>query len=84
MDVLPWLTAQETALLKAFDANDWIYQTWAYDRHDLGTTPGMNGDTIKALRAIKGKTLDWSEPRTCSTPNPSRSRRHATSATPVW
>jgi len=50
MDVLPWLTAQETALLKAFDANDWIYQTWAYDRHDLGTTPGMNGDTIKALR----------------------------------
>ncbi len=57
LDVLPWLTAQETALLKAFDANDWIYQTWAYDRHDVGTTPGMNGDTIKALRAIKAKTL---------------------------
>ena len=57
MDVLPWLTAQETSLLKAFDANDWIYQTWAYDRHDVGTTPGMNGDTMKALRAIKAKTL---------------------------
>jgi homoserine O-acetyltransferase/O-succinyltransferase len=56
MDVLPWLTAQETSVLKAFDADDWIYQTWA-DRHDLGTTPGMNGDTIKALRAIKAKTL---------------------------
>jgi len=44
-------------LIKAFDANDWIYQTWAYDRHDVGTTPGMNGDYVKALRAIKAKTL---------------------------
>ena len=57
MDMLPYLQAQETALIKAFDANDWIYQTWAYDRHDVGTTPGMNGDTIKALGAIKAKTL---------------------------
>jgi len=57
MDVLPWLTAQEATLVKAFDADDWIYQTWAYERHDVGTTPGMNGDTIKALGAIKAKTL---------------------------
>jgi homoserine O-acetyltransferase/O-succinyltransferase len=57
MDMLPYLQAQETALIKAFDANDWIYQTWAYDRHDVGTTPGMNGDTVKALRASKAKTL---------------------------
>src|SRR6187431_3759636 len=57
MDILPFLQTQETALIKAFDANDWIYQTWAYDRHDVGTTPGMNGDTVKALRAIKAKTL---------------------------
>jgi homoserine O-acetyltransferase/O-succinyltransferase len=57
MDVLPWLEAQETSLIKAFDANDWIYQTWAYERHDVGTTPGMNGDTVKALGAIKAKTL---------------------------
>jgi len=57
MDILPFLQAQETALIKAFDANDWIYQTWAYDRHDVGTTPGMNGDTVKALRTIKAKTL---------------------------
>ena len=49
---------QETAaLIKAFDANDWIAQTWAYDRHDVGSTPGMNGDYVKALRAIKAKTL---------------------------
>src|SRR5207344_902295 len=56
-DLLPWLQQQESNLIKAFDANDWIYQTWAYDRHDVGTTPGMNGDTVKALRAIKAKTL---------------------------
>jgi len=57
LDVLPWLTAQETPLVKAFDANDWIYQTWAYERHDVGTTPGVNADTIGALRKIKAKTL---------------------------
>src|ERR1043165_743332 len=57
LDILPFLNSQEAALTKAFDANDWIYQTWAYDRHDVGTTPGMNGDTVKALRAIKAKTL---------------------------
>ena len=57
MDVLPWMEAQETALMKAFDANDWIYQTWAYERHDVGTTPGFNGDTAKALASIKAKTL---------------------------
>jgi homoserine O-acetyltransferase len=57
MDVLPWLQQQETAQIKLFDANDWIYQTWAYERHDVGTTPGFNGDLVKALRAIKAKTL---------------------------
>jgi len=57
LDILPWMKEQETGLIKAFDANDWIYQTWAYDRHDIGTTPGMGGDLIKALRAIKAKTL---------------------------
>ena len=57
MDVLPWLQQQETAQIKLFDANDWIYQTWAYERHDIGTTPGFSGDLVKALRAIKAKTL---------------------------
>jgi homoserine O-acetyltransferase len=57
MDVLPWMTQQEDAVLKAFDANDWIYQTWAYEKHDVGTTPGFNGDTEKALNSIKAKTL---------------------------
>ncbi|WP_072817144.1 alpha/beta fold hydrolase [Bradyrhizobium erythrophlei] len=57
MDALPWMEQQETAMLKAMDANDWIYQTWAYERHDVGTTPGFNGDTAKALASIKAKTL---------------------------
>jgi homoserine O-acetyltransferase len=57
MDALPWMEAQETALLRAFDANDWIYQTWAYQAHDVGTTPGFDGDTAKALASIKAKTL---------------------------
>jgi homoserine O-acetyltransferase/O-succinyltransferase len=57
MDVLPWMESQETALIKVFDANDWIYQTWAYERHDVGTTPGFGGDTAKALASIKAKTL---------------------------
>jgi homoserine O-acetyltransferase/O-succinyltransferase len=57
LDILPWMNDQEASLIKAFDANDWIYQTWAYERHDIGTTSGMNGDLIKALRAIKAKTL---------------------------
>ena len=56
-DVLPWMEAQETAALKAFDANDWIYQSWAYDRHDVGATPGFDGDTAKALASIKARTL---------------------------
>jgi homoserine O-acetyltransferase/O-succinyltransferase len=38
-------------------ANDWIDQTWAYEKHDVGTTPGFNGDSVKALRSIKAKTL---------------------------
>jgi homoserine O-acetyltransferase/O-succinyltransferase len=57
LEILPWLKDQEATLIKAFDANDWIYQTWAYDQHDIGTTPGMNGDLVKALRSIKAKTL---------------------------
>ncbi|MBV8919740.1 MAG: alpha/beta fold hydrolase [Bradyrhizobium sp.] len=56
-DVLPWMEQQESALWKVFDADDWIYQSWAYDRHDLGTTPGFGGDTAKALASIKAKTL---------------------------
>ena len=62
-DVLPWIAAQEQAAVKSgFDANDWIAQTWAYDRHNVGDTPvdgklPFGGDHIKALRSVKAKAL---------------------------
>jgi homoserine O-acetyltransferase len=57
LDVLPWLKAQEDAVLNAFDPNDYIYQSWAYETHDVGATPGFNGDYAKALGSIRAKTL---------------------------
>jgi len=57
LEVLPWLKGQEDVGIPLFDANDYIYQSWAYETHDVGTTPGMSGDYAKALRGIKAKTL---------------------------
>ena len=63
MDVNAWITAQEDAVVKSgFDANDWIAQTWAYDRHNVGDTKidgkaPFNGDPIRALRTVKAKSL---------------------------
>ena len=34
------------------DANDLILQARTWQRHDVGTTKGFNGDTAKALRSI--------------------------------
>jgi homoserine O-acetyltransferase/O-succinyltransferase len=56
-EVLPWLEKQIAPTIGTFDANDYIYQSWAYDVHDVGTTPGMGGDYARALRAIEAKTL---------------------------
>jgi homoserine O-acetyltransferase len=56
-DVLPWLAEAEESGWRRMDANDWIYQSWAYDAHDLGTTPGFGGDYFRALGSIKAKTL---------------------------
>lgn len=39
------------------DPLDWIYQSWAYDAHDVGATPGYGGDTVAALAAIRARTL---------------------------
>lgn len=35
------------------DANDYILQARTWEKHDVGTTPGFNGDVEKALRSIK-------------------------------
>ena len=42
---------------KRLEAVDWIYQSWAYDAHNVGTTPGFNGDYVRALKSIKARTL---------------------------
>ncbi len=34
------------------DANDYILQARTWERHDVGTTPGFNGDVERALRSI--------------------------------
>ena len=38
-------------------AIDWIWQTYAYDAHDVGTTPGFAGDLAAALATIAARTL---------------------------
>ncbi|MDB5797011.1 MAG: alpha/beta hydrolase [Paucimonas sp.] len=40
-----------------FDPVDWIYQSWAYDAHDVGATPGFAGDTAAALASIRARSL---------------------------
>ena len=56
-DAIATLKSVQDAGWKRMDAVDWVYQSWAYDQHNLGTTPGFNGDYQRALKAIKAKTL---------------------------
>ncbi|BAO90843.1 alpha/beta fold hydrolase [Caballeronia cordobensis] len=39
------------------DPLDWIWQSHAYDAHDVGTTSGFEGDTARALASIEAHTL---------------------------
>src|SRR5258708_9754045 len=39
------------------DANDLILQARTWQRHDVGTTPGFNGDVERALRSITAPVL---------------------------
>ena len=45
-----------------FDAHDYLYQSWAYEAHDVGTTTGFEGDSEAALASIKAKTLILAPP----------------------
>jgi len=56
-DAIAFLKTLEDGAWKRIEAIDWVYQTWAYDAHNLGTTPGFNGDYHRALKSIKAKTL---------------------------
>src|SRR4029453_7338736 len=39
------------------DANDYILQARTWQRHDVGTSPGFDGNVEKALRSIKARVL---------------------------
>jgi homoserine O-acetyltransferase/O-succinyltransferase len=57
-EVRRWLSERTRLWLEqGFDPLDWIYQSWAYDGHDVGGTPGFQGDTVAALRSIRARTL---------------------------
>jgi homoserine O-acetyltransferase len=58
-DAVPGLVAEviATARKVASDPLDWVYQSWAYDAHDVGITPGFGGDTAAALRSVRAATL---------------------------
>jgi len=47
--------AQQRAI--AVDPHDFLYQSWAYDAHDVGTSPGFGGDTAAALRSMQAEAL---------------------------
>jgi homoserine O-acetyltransferase len=56
---VPGLIAEVIAMMRRIgpDPLDWVYQSFAYDAHDVGATPGFGGDTAAALRTIRAPTL---------------------------
>ena len=64
----------------AFDAHDYLYQSWAYDAHDVGTTPGFGGDTLRALASIRAEALLLAPPLDLF--NPAGEARAAAAAMP--
>jgi homoserine O-acetyltransferase len=45
-----------------FDAHDYLYQSWAYEAHDVGTTAGFSGDAAAALASIRARTFVLAPP----------------------
>ncbi|WIW50269.1 alpha/beta fold hydrolase (plasmid) [Bradyrhizobium sp. 62B] len=57
-DALAWLAACTRSMAaQKSDPLDWIYQSYAYDAHDVGASTGFGGDTQKALASIRARTL---------------------------
>jgi len=71
------LFVQNRAL--GFDAHDYLYQSWAYEAHDVGTTAGFP-DTAGALASISAKALLLAPPLDLF--NPAQSARDAAAAIP--
>jgi homoserine O-acetyltransferase len=63
LDALEWMEQLTAAnIANGFDATDWLYQCWAYQAHDVGTTPGFDGDMIAALGSIRARSLILAPP----------------------
>lgn len=71
------LFAQNRSL--GFDAHDYLYQSWAYEAHDVGTTAGFT-DTARALASISAKALLLAPPLDLF--NPAQSARDAAATIP--
>lgn len=63
-----------------FEAHDYLYQSWAYEAHDVGATTGFDNDTARALAAIRAETLVLAPPLDLF--NPESSAREAAAAIP--
>ena len=58
-----WIEARTTWwLAQGFAPVDWVYQSRAYDAHDVGATAGFAGDTARALASIRADTLVLTPP----------------------
>lgn len=55
--VLAFYQSQADAPAGAVDARDWIYRTYAIDRHNIAETAGFHGDLAAAARSIKARLL---------------------------
>ena len=66
--------------LVALDAHDYLYQSWAYEAHDVGRSDGFAGDTDAALATILARTLVLAPPLDLF--NPAEAARAATSVIP--
>ena len=63
LKILQWME-QVTVDNRAngFDATDWLYQSWAYQAHDVGTTPDFSGNTTAALDSIEARAMILAPP----------------------
>ncbi|MDB5804252.1 MAG: Homoserine O-acetyltransferase [Betaproteobacteria bacterium] len=51
------LTEDAKRLGESVQARDWIYRSWAIQEHDIGRTPGFNGDLAAAARSVRARVI---------------------------
>lgn len=69
--VFDWIAQRTDAWVgQGFSPIDWLYQSWAYDAHDVGTTPSFGGDTVAALASVRMPVLIAAPPLDLYNPAP--------------